>query len=207
MPADASGLMRLMRAIAEGDTELALRSLAAQDSLAIERLHQGATRQNATDFYLVEIPHYVYSGDTALHVAAAGHRPEVVRALISAGADVSARNRRGALPLHYAADGVPGGSNWNPQAQASTVAYLIEAGADPDATDSSGVTALHRAVRTRCAAAVSALLDGGADPRRVNKSGSTPLSLALQTTGRGGSGSPEAKSEQAEIIRLLERSL
>jgi hypothetical protein len=28
--------------------------------------------------------------------------------------------------------------------------------------------------------------------------------LARRQTGRGGSGSPEAKAEQAEIIRLLE---
>jgi hypothetical protein len=63
---------------------------------------------------------------------------------------------------------------------------------------------LHRAVRTRSTAAVKALLDGGADPRAKNKSGSTPMDLAKQTTGRGGSGSPAAKKEQAEIIRLLD---
>ena len=34
-------------------------------------------------------------------------------------------------------------------------------------------------------------------------SGSTPLHLAVQTTGRGGSGSEEARRQQAEIIRLL----
>jgi len=58
-------------------------------------------------------------------------------------------------------------------------------------------------VRTRCAAAVRALLDGGADPRRTNKSGSTPLQLATHNTGRGGTGSAQAKAEQAQIIRLL----
>ncbi len=82
---------------------------------------------------------------------------------------------------------------------------LIDAGADPDATDKSGVTPLHRAVRTRCAAAVNALLDGGADVRRQNKSGSTPLQLAIWTTGRGGTGSPESKAQQEEIVRLLQR--
>jgi ankyrin repeat protein len=46
-----------------------------------------------------------------------------------------------------------------------TIAHLIEAGADPNPTDKSGVTPLHRAVRTRCAAAVKALLEAGADPR------------------------------------------
>jgi ankyrin repeat protein len=84
-----------------------------------------------------------------------------------------------------------------------TIACLIEAGADPNAVDKSGVTPLHRAVRTRCAAAVRVLLAGGADARRANKRGSTPMLLASQNTGRGGSGSPEAKAQQQEILRLL----
>jgi Ankyrin repeats (many copies) len=203
MPVDTSELMGLMRTIAEGDTASALQLLAAQPALAIARLEQGASRQVATDFFFEEITHYVYAGDSALHVAAASHRPEVARALVSAGAHVSAKNRRGAQPLHYAADGVPGGANWNPDAQAATVAYLIEAGADPNAPDGSGVAPLHRAVRTRCSAAVRALLAGGADPQRPNKSGSTPMKLATLSTGRGGSGSAQANAEQAEIVRLL----
>jgi hypothetical protein len=52
---------------------------------------------------------------------------------------------------------------------------------------------------------VGALLDGGADARRKNKSGSTPMHLATQNTGRGGSGTPESKAQQKEIIRLLEQ--
>src|SRR5436190_1177685 len=100
---------------------------------------------------------------------------------------------------------VPGSPAWNPSAQAATVACLIESGADPDALDNSGVAPLHRAVRTRCAAAVRALLDGGADVRRKNKSGSSAIELATRSTGRGGSGSPAAKAQQAEIIRLLKQ--
>ncbi len=100
---------------------------------------------------------------------------------------------------------MPGSRTWNPLAQAATVACLIEAGADPNAVDQGGVTPLHRAVRTRCAAAVNALLDGGADARRKNKSGSTPMQLAIQNTGRGGTGSPESKAQQDEIVRLLEQ--
>jgi hypothetical protein len=89
--------------------------------------------------------------------------------------------------------------------QAATIARLIESGADPDALDKSGVTPLHRAVRTRCAAAVKALLDHGADVQRRNNSGSTPMLLATVNSGRGGTGSPEAKAQQVEIIRLLEQ--
>ena len=63
---------------------------------------------------------------------------------------------------------------------------------------------MHRAVRTRCAAAVGALIDGGADALRQNGNGSTTIMLATRQTGRSGSGSPEAKTQQAEIFRLFE---
>ncbi len=196
-------LMRLVRAIATADDAVVFGLLAADPALAKARFAVGATRQTAKTYRIAEIGHYAYAGDTALHIAAAAYRKEVVRKLIAMGADARARNRRGAEPLHYAVDGSPGSCSWNPRAQAATVVRLIAAGADPNALDKSGVTPLHRAVRTRCAAAVKALLDGGADPRRKNANGSTPQLLATQSTGRGGSGSPEAKAQQAMIIRLL----
>jgi ankyrin repeat protein len=130
-----------------------------------------------------------------------------VRTLAGMGAGVRSRNRRGAEPLHYAADGLPGSPAWNPLAQATTIASLVEAGADVNAVDKGGATPLHRAVRTRCAAAVRALLDCGADPHQPNKNGSTPIRLATRTTGRGSSGSPESKAQQAEIVRLLDSAL
>jgi hypothetical protein len=203
MDASDAMLMTLVRAIVADDESTTSRLLAGLGSLASAVAQEGATRQNAKDFYLDEIEHYIYAGDTALHIAAAAYRPLIVRKLITMGADVGARNRRGAQPLHYAADGVPGSHTWNPIAQAATVTGLVEAGGDPNGIDKSGATSLHRAVRARCAAAVSALLDGGADAGRKNKKGSTPLQLATWTTGRGGSGSPEAKAEQEEILRLL----
>lgn len=149
------------------------------------------------------IGYYVYAGATALHVAAAAYQTTIVQELIGLGADVRARNRRGAEPLHAAAVGNPGSPAFNPQAQAATIACLIAAGADPNAGDISGVAPLHRAVRTRCAAAVKALLDHGAEVGRRTDSGSTPLVLARLTTGRGGSGSVEARAQQRDILRLL----
>jgi hypothetical protein len=205
MAASDAALKALVGAIAVGDRATALRLLAASPALARARVEEGATRQSAKQHYLDEIAHYLYEGDTALHIAAAAYRRDIVKALIAAGADLRARNRRGAEPLHYAVDGAPGSPTWNPRAQAATVACLIAAGADPNAMDRSGVTPLHRAVRTRCAAAVSKLLEGGADARRENKNGSTPMQLATQNTGRGGSGSPESKAQQVEIVRLLEQ--
>ena len=69
-----------------------------------------------------------------------------------------------------------------------------------------GVTPLHRAVRNRCAAAVRALLDGGGDGSATNDRGSTALDLAGWTTGRGGTGSPAAKAEQAAIVEVLRQA-
>jgi Ankyrin repeats (many copies) len=198
-------LRRLMDAIASADDAAVPGLLAAAPALARAALQEGATRAAASGHFLGAIGHYVYAGDIALHVAAAAHRPDVARRLIALGADSGARNRRGATPLHYAADGRPGVSGWDPSAQAATIACLIGAGADPDAADRNGVGPLHRAVRTRSAAAVEALLRGGADRLRRNGNGSTPAMLAAVPSGRSGSGGPEAKAEQVEIIRLLER--
>ena len=185
----------LVQAIIVRDPVRVSRLLAAKPSLADER----ATEDRLID----EIAHYIYRGDTALHIAAAAFEREIARALLGAGAGVSAANRRGAQPLHYACDGIPGAPTWNPRAQAAVIKALIKAGADPNALDKSGVAPLHRAVRTRCAAAVEALLAAGADARIKNANGSTPLDLATRTTGRGGSGSPEARSQQQRIVELL----
>jgi Ankyrin repeats (many copies)/Ankyrin repeat len=198
-----AALMTLVRTIVTADDIVASHLLAVNPALAKARFQIGATRQTAETFYLNEIGHYIYAGDTALHLAAAAYHQEIVPKLIATGANVRAKNRRGAEPLHYAVDGRPGARTWNPPAQAATVARLIASGADPNAVDKGGVTPLHRAVRTRCAAAVKALLEGGADPRRKNNSGSTPMLLATQNTGRGGSGSSEAKAQQELIVQLL----
>ena len=58
-------------------------------------------------------------------------------------------------------------------------------------------------MRARCASAVSALLEGGADPQQADSRGTGVMELVLEATGRGGTGSPIAKSQQAGIIRLM----
>ena len=194
-----SVFLDFVRLVVHGDIDEVSRRLTADSSLAAAAAEVGATRNGASDFFFPEIAHYLYAGDTALHMAAAAFRRPVAELLIAHGADCRARNRRGAEPLHYAADT----NRWEPAAQAETIEYLLSVGADPNALDNSGVTPLHRAVRTRSLPAVRALLDGGANPTAPNKSGSTPLHLAVQTTGRGGSGSEHARRQQADIIRLL----
>ena len=198
-------LLTLCRAIASGDGTLAVTLLSEAPALAAQALIVGASRESPSPYFLERICHYVYAGDTALHVAAAAYDVASAETLLRYGANARARNRRGAEPLHYAADGLPGSSAWAPDAQQAVIRLLIKAGANPNATDKSGVAPLHRAIRTRSAAAVRGLLENGADPHAKNKSGSTPQQLATQNTGRGGSGSVEARAQQQQIMQLLSR--
>jgi hypothetical protein len=207
MPDSSSPLRQFVFAILEGDAPSVAQRLAALPELARARFDEGASRQQAQKFFLPSIGRYIIAGDTALHIAAAAHNVDIVHALIRAGADVRAGNRFGDQPLHAAAVGQPNSPAWNPAAQVATIEALIQAGADPNAADMRGVTPLHKAVRTRSADAVRALLDRGADPSLPNKSGSTPLVLARYTTGWPGSGSPAARAQQQEILRLLEERL
>ena len=150
------------------------------------------------------IAHWIYVGDTALHAAAAGYRVEIAEMLLAAGADPSAaKNHRRSQPLHYAADGCPENPAWDAIRQVAMLRLLLEGGADLHAQDKNGATPLHRAVRTRCAAAVKFLLDAGADATIKNKPGSTSFHLAVQNTGRGGSGAKVAKIAQREIIEAF----
>jgi ankyrin repeat protein len=154
--------------------------------------------------YEPKITHWIYVGDTALHVTAAGYRVEIARILLATGADSSAaKNHRNSQPLHYAADGALGSDSWDAERQVGMIELLLHAGADLHARDKNGATPLHRAVRTRCAAAVRCLLQAGSDATLQNKPGSTSFHLAVQNTGRGGSGAEAAKSAQREIIQAF----
>ena len=189
--AEDKDLMALMASIASDDTTKVLEVVAASPDLAqISAINE---------HFFPQIRHQMYAGDTALHIAAAGFRFKLAQFLIDHGAICTAKNRRGAEPLHYASDC----NTWNPAAQVATIECLIRAGANPNSTDKNGVAPLHRAVRTRCAAAVQALLSAGAKPDLANGNGSTLLHLAVQNTGRGGSGSPEGVEQQRQIILLL----
>ena len=181
--AGAVPLMRLLAAIANLDHKAATDLLDATPSLATA----GLARRD--EFFLAERLAQVYEGDTALHAAGFSYDPEMAQVLITRGAGIRSRNRRGAEPLHAAVIGVPVLVSWNPARQRDVITYLVEAGADPNATAAGGVTPLHRAVRNRCSAAVEALLRAGADPRLPNDRGSTASDLAHWTTGRGGTGS------------------
>lgn len=170
------------------------------------RRHPGsaATGFRGSRLYRVGLAHWVYAGDTWLHLAAATHATAAVAALLAAGADPdAARSRRKASPVHYAADGAPGDPCWDEARQVGTLRLLLAAGGDLHRADANGATPLHRAVRTRSAGAAELLLRAGADPAARNRSGSTPFHLAVATTGRGGSGDAAAVARQKRILRLF----
>jgi hypothetical protein len=186
---------RLLAAILDDDRPRVKSLLRAEPDLA-------ASCIDKAKLFETKIFHWIYVGDTPLHLAAAGYRVEIARILLAAGADVmAAANHRRSGPLHYAADGYIIHHSWDPKRQVKMMRCLLAAGADIDAQDKNGASALHRAVRTRCAAAVRCLLEAGSNPTLKNKAGSTPFHLAVQNTGRGGSGSDAAIAAQRQIIR------
>ncbi len=177
-----------------------------EETALILRSDPLAARTTASHDVLVKsVPHWLYAGDTPLHLAAAALQPGTAEILLQSGADPNAENRRGATPLHYACDPRPNPrGNWNPTAQAAIIEVLIRHGANPDRSDRGGATPLHRAVRARSAAAVRQLLALGARTDcRSRTRGSFPLHLAAQPTGAGGTAG--ALEEQLEIIDLFRK--
>jgi hypothetical protein len=188
---------RLLAAILNDDRPRAKSLLRAEPDLAAGCIDKAK-------LFETKIFHWIYVGDTPLHLAAAGYRVEIARILLAAGADaMAAANHRRSGPLHYAAEGYISHHAWEPKRQVKMIRCLLDAGADIDAQDKNGATALHRAVRTRCAAAVRCLLQATSNPMLKNKAGSTPFHLAVQNTGRGGTGSDAAIAAQRQIIREL----
>ena len=173
------------------------------EAVRIVRATPEIARARVSDERLVkEVPHQLYVGDTALHLAAAALRPLAVEALIEVGAEAHAENRRGATALHYACDARRSGATWNPSRQRSVIELLLDAGADIEHTDKAGAAPLHRAVRARSPEAVRCLLQRGARVEATHgRRRTTALHLATHATGA--SGTKGARAEQQEIIELL----
>jgi hypothetical protein len=133
-------LVELLAAIV-ADEAKAVRLVRAMPGIAQARV--------AAERLVEDVPHQLYVGDTALHLAAAALRPLAVGALIEAGADSNAENRRGATALHYACDARPkAGKTWNPSKQRSVIELLLDAGSDIEHKDKAGAAPLPRARRS-----------------------------------------------------------
>lgn len=188
---------KILRAIVDDDRAAVKKLLRADPSLASFQIPEAT-------LYRTRIRHWIYAGDTPLHLAAAGYRSEIVQLLLDASADPNSNlNHRQSGPLHYATDTALRSIEWSAPRQVETIRRLLAAGASINAQDKNGATPLHRAVRTRGADAVRCLLEAGSDPLLKNKPGSTAFHLAVQNTGRGGSGSDAAKAAQRQIIGIF----
>ena len=98
-PVLVSTCRELMVLIAVGARHEIETRLSSTPSLATARLAR------SEEFLLTERLAQVYEGDTALHAAAFSYDADLARLLIGRGADVRARNRRGAEPLHAGGHG------------------------------------------------------------------------------------------------------
>ena len=97
---------------------------------------------------------------------------ELVRALLSAGADPNARDALDSTLLHIAAVG-------DLPSHIEIVSELIDSGADIDARNGTGFTALYLAVITGRAQSIPVLIAGGADIEARYDGGFTPLHAAV----------------------------
>ncbi len=112
------------------------------------------------------------NGWTALHIAALFDCLRTTIALVSDGADMSARsnNELRATPLHAAAFG------WN----RVSADILLLRGADPNAKQSNGWTPLHIAAFHGNEILIEMLLQYGADPSIRSLKGETPFDIAMK---------------------------
>jgi len=105
---------------------------------------------------------------SSLHQAVVDGDLDLVKSLISKGADVNLRNRMSWTPLHTAIR----------NRQKAIVEWLIDKGADVNAKDGRGQTPLHFAIDTSQKDVVERLIEKGADVNAMSGRAENALSLA-----------------------------
>ncbi|KIL85392.1 hypothetical protein FAVG1_11348 [Fusarium avenaceum] len=113
-----------------------------------------------------------YKGRTALHLALAAGKMEMVETLFcqQPRPDTDAKDRNGQAPLHYATE----------RSQESIVEFLVRNGADKDIQDRQGETPLHYAANRGQEIMANFLIDAGASMEVRNIREHTPLWLAVE---------------------------
>lgn len=158
-----------------GETPL----MRAQNKAIVDLLYDAGADVNAATL----------SGWTALMKAALQGAPEVVRALLSHGADANAVTDNGLTPVHIALQ------SKNRTNQQTILEVLIEFGAGINEGTYNGLTPLGQAAEYCNSAIVEALLNAGADVNATTINGDTPLHLALL--------SKENKDKMIEVVLQL----
>jgi uncharacterized protein len=113
-------------------------------------------------------------GSTPLHLATLCNHKEIVRLLISNGADVNAKDDNGYTPLFGAVFDYEAGD------RREVVQLLITRGADVNATDTDGLTPLHNAAMNGKKEIIELLLANKADPSAKNDGGITAGEFATE---------------------------
>src|SRR6184192_1772923 len=110
----------LLTAIVDDDASTVKRLLKADVGLATRLITK-------PKLYNSGIFHWIYVGDTPLHLAAAGYRVEIAQLLLASAADPNtAKNHRRSTPLHYAADGFITAFAWDAKRQVETIRSLLD---------------------------------------------------------------------------------
>lgn len=112
-------------------------------------------------------------GRTPLHWACRGVFPEIIEALIGAGADVNAKDINNITPLHSVAA----------RGHVEAAKILIENGALLDSPDYETQNALHYAASEGHVEMTELLVEKGSDLEAKNTYGRTPLVLAARESG------------------------
>ncbi|MEZ0261338.1 MAG: ankyrin repeat domain-containing protein [Alphaproteobacteria bacterium] len=115
-------------------------------------------------------------GRKALHIAAIHTQPEMVQALVAAGADIEAKDNGGETALGWACLRVT---------RSCIAKLLLALGANPDARLKGGATPLLRAAEGKSCTAAEALVQAGANINAKNDAGSTALHVAASIGDSG----------------------
>lgn len=115
-------------------------------------------------------------GYTALMGAARGARLDMIRFLLSHGAQAARADKRGFTALHWAV----AQPAHDPSSQVACLRALLEAGADLNAQNEDGITPLMNAAWFGCLDSAQELLRRGADPRIRDNKGRTATDLAFE---------------------------
>jgi ankyrin repeat protein len=142
------------------------------------------------------VEHAGETGWTPLHLAAAAGREDVVRVLVGAGADLTARTESGRTPLHVAVEHAPG-----------LVEVLAELGAVPDAPAAASLDDAGRLARELDAGAPLTDPASGLDLLTLAAAGGAAQTLRLLldrgADPDGGALAAAATLRRADLVRVL----